>query len=417
MKNSSLGTKIIMAVITLAVLTYFGMQMFAYYTDPLTTSLAYSYQVENTIDLNGYVVRSERLLDETEGLVRVRRSEGERVSAGGTVAMTYADQASLNRQEEIESLNDRIEQLRYAQDAALGAEASLKLDAQITRNLLEYRQALAGNRLDVAEKRGGELRALVLKRDYSHADTENLAAQVERLEAQLKEMKSQAEGSVQRITSPESGLYSAVVDGYEAVLTPESIAAMLPSDLAAVRSDSAVKSDMGKLILGDTWYYAATVSAEEAEILSETKQLTLRFSKSIERTLDVTLEQISEEENGKVVVIFSSREYLAELTMLRQQSGQIVCGTVEGIRIPKEALRARKTTQDIDGTRTETEELGIYCMVGAEARFKPVEILYNGDGFALVRSTAPADREALKLRPGDEIVITAKNLYDGKVLA
>ena len=51
-----------------------------------------------------------------------------------------------------------------------------------------------------------------------------------------------------------------------------------------------------------------------------------------------------------------------------------------------------------------------------EARFKPVEVLYNGNGFLLVRANAPEDRENLRLRPGDEIIITANDLYDGKVV-
>ena len=51
-----------------------------------------------------------------------------------------------------------------------------------------------------------------------------------------------------------------------------------------------------------------------------------------------------------------------------------------------------------------------------EARFKPVEVLYNGSSFLLVRANAPADKEKLRLRPGDEVIITANDLYDGKVI-
>ena len=46
MKNSSLGMKILMAAVTLGVLAYFGFQAVRYFDDPLTTTLAYTYQVE-----------------------------------------------------------------------------------------------------------------------------------------------------------------------------------------------------------------------------------------------------------------------------------------------------------------------------------------------------------------------------------
>ncbi len=416
MKQSSLGTKLLMAAVTLAVLAYFGIQGFRYFSDPLTTTMAYSYQVEEGVDLSGYVVRQEQVLsNDASGLLRLQRGEGERVSAGGTVAVAYADQASLDRQGEMESLQVRIEQLKYAQEAALGSEASLKLDAQIMQSLLSYRGSLAADRLYDAEKQGGELRALVLKRDYTYSDTEDLSAQIGELEGQLKSLRSQAANSVRRITAPVSGLYSAVVDGYETVLTPAVLPELTPSRLAALRPDEAAKSQVGKLVLGDNWYYAASLRTAEAQTLQESRDLRLQFAKGVERELPVTVDAIGPEENGRVVVTFRGSSYLPQLTLLRQQSAQVVRTTHSGIRVPKEALRATRTLLNEDGTRTVEERLGIYCVVGKEARFKPVEVLYNGDGFLLVQA-GQVNSESSRLRPGDTVIITANDLYDGKVV-
>lgn len=426
MKNNSLGTKLLMAALTLAVLGYFGVQAFNYFSDPLTTTLVHSYQVEESVPLSGYVVRSERVLESgtTGSLLQLRRAEGERVSTGGTVAMVYADQASLDRQNEIAALEARVEQLQYAQEASLGSEASLKLDAQIMQSMVAVRSGLAQDRLDVAEDAGAELRTLIMKRDYTYSDTEDLSAQITELQTQLKSMKSQAAGSVRRITAPESGLYSAVVDGYETVLTPENLTTMTPSQLASVRADDTVRSEVGKLVLGDSWYYAAAMDTAAAEKLQDTaadleragKSLALHFSKSVERTLPVTVDALGPEENGRVVVIFKGRSYLPELTLLRQQSAEAVSSSLEGIRVPKEALRAQRITVDKEtGERTVTEEMGIYCVVGVEARFKPVEVLYNGDGFVLVRAGETQSSTRI-LRSGDEVIITANDLFDGKIV-
>ena len=296
----------------------------------------------------------------------------------------------------------------------------MKLHAQILSNLLAYRGYVAEDRLDMAEKKGSELRGLVLKRDYTYSDATDLSGEIAELEAQLKDLRSKAAGSVRTITASRTGLYSAVVDGYESVLTPESLAELTPSKLSAVRADSSVQSDMGKLILGDTWYYAATMSKSDAETLQKKQAqgigLTLQFSKSIERSLSVRLESVSEEENGRVVAVFKGRTYLAELTLLRQQGAKIIYKSESGIRIPKEALRAEKVTVNAEGERTTEQTMGAYCVVGMEARFKPVEVLYNGENFVLVRSTAGEDQEKLRLRHGDEVIITANDLYDRKVL-
>ena len=418
MKNSSFATKCLLLVVTLGILAYFGIQGLQYFSDPLTTTLAYNYQVEEGMDLSGYVVRREQVLaDEPSGLLRLQRSEGEKVSAGGTVALVYADQASLDRQQEIEELTGRMEQLQFAQEASVGSEVSLKLDAQIMRSLLNYRAELAAGRLDSAEEHETQLRSLVLKRDYTYSDTEDLSGQIAQLQGQLKELKAQAASSVRAVRAPVSGVYSAVVDGYETVLTPDQLADMTPSQLTSVQAEETSASRTGKLILGDSWYYAVTMSAQQAEALRDKGgTMTLRFAKGVEKDQTVTLYAVGPEEQGRVVVTFRGEYNMAQVTLLRRQSAQLIWRTVSGIRVPNEALRAANTKVDQDGNRTTVEGVGVYCVVGMEARFKPVEVLYSGDGFVLVRSTAASDQESLRLRHGDEIIISAKDLYDGKVV-
>lgn len=422
MKNNSLGTKVLMIAVTLALVAYFGIQAVRYFSDPLTTTLAYNYRVEETLSLSGFVVRDEVVLPEdSSGLLQIQREEGERVSDGGTVATVYSDQASLDRQKEIESLNARIEQLQYAREAAVGTEVAQKLDEQIRQSLLDYRAAVTAGRYRDAEKQGNDLRNQVLKRDYSGADTEDLDAQIAELQAEVKALRSQSAGSTRRISATEAGLYSAVVDGYETVLTPESLETLTPSALSGIKASNETTSNVGKLVLGKEWYYAAVVSADMAESLKKMEQqgdsLLLRFAKGVERDLSVSIHSIGEEENGRVVIVFAGDTYLSQLTLLREQSAQIIYGTVEGIRIPKEALRVvTKTQTDEDGTENETQVTGVYCVVGLEAGFKPVEILYTADHFVLVEPNPAADREGQRLRPGEEIIITARDLYDGKVV-
>ena len=74
MKNNSLGTKVLMAALTLALVAYFGIQAVRYFSDPLTTTLAYNYRVEESEHLSGFVVREEVLLpEENSGLLQIRR--------------------------------------------------------------------------------------------------------------------------------------------------------------------------------------------------------------------------------------------------------------------------------------------------------------------------------------------------------
>ena len=421
MKKRALGTKVLMAVITLALLAYFGMQGLRYFQDPFSTTLAYHYAVEESLSLSGYVVRQEQVLpDESSGLLQLVREEGERVSAGGVVAAVFADQASLDLQTEIADLTSRIEQLQYAQEAELGVEITQRLDNQIHHSILSYRSALEAGRFQDAEEQGETLRSQVLKRDYSVSGDEDLTTQLQELQSQRQTLQSQAAGSVRRITAPAAGLYSAVVDGYETVLTPESLADLTPPALESVTADESVQSNVGKLVLGETWYYAAVLTAEEEEELekaADAGELYLRFAQGVDTDLPVTLESIGPEENGQAVAILSGELYLSQLTLLREQSAQIIFSSVEGIRVPREAVRlVTETTENEDGTVTETTVTGVYCVSGREAEFKPVEVLYSNENFALVEADIASNQELLRLRPGDEVIINARDLYDGKVI-
>ena len=429
MKNSSLTSKLLAAALTLGVLAYFGVQIYRYVDDPFSTTLVYSYRVEDTLDISGYMVRQEQVLTgESGGLMRLQKNEGERVSTGGVIASVYADQASLDRQNEMETLNDRIAQLEYAQETMLGAEVTLKLDNQISRTLLDYRAALAAGRLDAAEGRGQELRSLVLKRDYTCSGTEDLSGQISELKTQLQTLRKQAASSVKTIKSPRSGLFSAVVDGYESVLTPECLDTLTPSGLDTLTAGE-IPANTGKLILGDSWYYAGTLSAKDAETLKNrsshmtgSERLYLRFTKNVDRDLEVELVSIGQEENGRCVAVFRGNTYLQELTLLRRQSAEIVLDSTDGIRVPRAALRS--AVREVTETDPETEEettkqvsvTGVYCVSGAKAVFKPVEVLYTGEDYAVVRTTADAEAEKLRLRPGDEVIVAARDLYDGKVI-
>ena len=428
MKNSSLISKLFMAAVTLGIFAYFGVQAYHYFDDPMLTTLAYTYQVEDSVEISGCMVRQEQVLTgDGGGLMQLRRSEGERVSTGGAVATVYADQASLDRQNEIESLTNRIDQQEYAQESILGAEVTLKLDSQIAQTLLDYRSAAAAGRLDTAETHGQELRSLVLKRDYTYSGTEDLTSQIQELKTQLKTLRSQAANSVKTIRSPRSGLFSAVVDGYESVLTPDMLSSLTPSALDKL-APADVPANTGKLILGDSWYYVATVSAQEAQTLQDGAarlgsgaSLHLRFTKNVDRDLEVKLVSVSAEENGRCVAAFQGSTYLQELTLLRRQSAEIILSTTEGIRVPRSALRV--TTQTVtekdedtgEETSKEVSVTGVYCVSGAKAVFKPVEVLYTGEEYAVVRSSGSSEKT--RLRSGDTVIAVARNLYDGKVVS
>ena len=331
------------------------------------------------------------------------------MGAGDTVAMIYRSADALRATQELETLRAQKEQLEYAASASSDAETALRLDTDIRDQILKVRAAFEGGSYSALDTLSDELKTTVLKREYAYSGGEDLASQLAELNAQISTLSGTASGGATRITAPVSGTYSAVADGYESVLTPESLNTMTPSQLSSVAPQS-VSTTVGKLIQGSTWYFAASVNASDAEGLKAGSSLTLRMASGVDFDLPVTLSRVSAEENGKCLLVVQSNRYLPYMTLLREQNAELILHEYDGLRIPKNALRV-----DENGVS------GVYCLVGRVAYFKPVNIVYQGGDYCLVtpgeiEAATESQASLYTLRANDEVIVSAGELYNGKVV-
>ena len=96
---------------------------------------------------------------------------------------------------------------------------------------------------------------------------------------------------------------------------------------------------------------------------------------------------------------------LADTLAMRVVTITVVADTRSGIRVPKQALYTEMT---------EEGEVRSYVFVrtGVQAEKKYVEILYEAEGFFLAAEATGAN----SLREGNEIIVSGKDLYDGKIM-
>ena len=428
MKQNNFVWKILAIAGIAGVLVYFAASIAGYLLDPLTTAVAYNYRSDQGITVSGYLIRDEEVLADNSGLVYVTREEGEKVSQGGDVAVVYHSQEGLEQAQRRAALEDQLEQLEYAQTVAAGGQAVLRLDSSIREGIFTLRQAVESEDYTAAGREAENLRALVLKRDFTYSGQDDLDVQIEALSAEIQSLRAVARSNSTTITTGQGGYYSSLVDGYEAVLTPDRLQEMTAAELMAVGSDSAVSSSVGKVIHGNRWYYAAAVEPEELGKLQEGDSVTLRFVSGLEKDVPMTVFRIGEEEsNGRCLLVLAADQYLSVTTLLRDQNAQVIFRSYDGIRVPSQAMRLLEVTftdEETGEERTETVS-GVYCRVGLIARFKPVEVIYQGEDYYLVAPSEEAmgwmdlgqsQRSIYTIRAGDEVIVTARDLYDGKVI-
>ena len=402
MRKTSPLMKILPIAVLAAVLFYFAVQLYNYLSDPVSTTLVTEGQAEDTIALNGWLLRDEEVLPAQSGTLSRERQEGDRVGVGQVLATVYADDGALQTVSQIETLELQLQQLQFALTSYLDPDAALKLDTSITGDILTLRQPLTGGDYTAADSDIAQLKAAVLKRDHPYTSQEEIETEIKAVEGQISSLKASLSGAA-TVTAKAAGTYSAVCDGYETVLTTAFLEDVTPGKLARLQP-AGTESSIGKLIYGDTWYYVVSLPEEQAAQLKALGTVTLRFAKGFDQNLRMQVANVSAAENGQAAVTLSCRKYLAQTTLLRHQAADVILRTYEGLRVPSNALRV-----------SEEGVTGVYCLDGVTAAFRPVTVLDQGQGYALVR---PADGAAdtRTLRAGDEVIASAGALHDGKVI-
>ena len=204
------------------------------FEDPFTTTYAYEYELNDSVETEGLIVRSEQVLTGGTGIIDVTRGEGEQVGIGQTVAMVYRDDQAQQAQEQQESLAMEITQLRYAIGQGGGVNSVAEIDQGIFQTLVDLRGSSAQNDFSALEDRVLEIKGSVLRREYSYGaelTEEDLTNRLSELTAEYSALQSQTYNAVTQITAPQAGTFSALVDGYETLVSPESVLQLTPSGL------------------------------------------------------------------------------------------------------------------------------------------------------------------------------------------
>lgn len=419
MKQGKPVITVAIAAIAVALVIYFGFYVAKVFSEPYTTALAYTYTSNDSAEAVGILVRQETVLPAQTGIVDVTRSEGEKVGVGQSVAQVYRDSQAQNNQADLEALADQIQLLEYSSDGG-GVDSAAKLDENILQAVTALHAASGVGDYNQLEDQARTLKSTVLKRGYVYGNglgAEELSQKLNDLKSQYAALKQQTSSSTSTIRAPQSGVFSTLVDGYETAVTPQTVFQLTPSSLSALLAGQGKEAGggMGKLITSTRWYFAAALPVSVAERLKEGSTATLRFSGDFDQDIDMRVDQVSEAEGDKSVVVFSTDRYLSQTTLLRQQTAELIFNSWSGLRIPKQALRMEKSTytDKETGQEVQNNRLGVYALLGGRAEFKTVEVVTEGDDYYVVRSTTD---ESDALRAGDEVIVRATELYNGQLL-
>lgn len=394
MKHSNFTLKLACYLIFAALLAWLALYTYQAMDNPYHTVPATSCSDRESVPLSGIVAREESVLYSVYDAVSIDLSEGQRVSAGGAVAQAYSNQDALLRAVRLSELEKEAGELNALLSAA-SAENSQQTDADIQAGIRSLRQAVRDRNFTQMENLSLTLQTQVFA---AFSAPNDIISRMKECNSEISTLQNSGTRASTPIPAPVSGLFSSTVDGWEE-LGYDDLRRIEPDALKSLMQEErkTPANALGKLVSGTRWYFAALMDAGEADDLRSQSKVQVVFGRYYGQQLTMKLEWISAEQDGVRTVLLSCGESMGEMLNMRRQEAELVLKEQSGLRVPRRGLHV-----DEDGNPC------VYVQTGLQAEKKLVTILQDFDDYYMVTSDT--------LRLGDQIIVSGKNLFEGKVV-
>ena len=405
MKQGATLTRGIILMLLLALIAYGIAAAFSALEKSTATVTAIAYEVGDGFQSTGFVVRDEQILKAPEGINVLLRTEGERVAKGEALAATFADEGAQEAQMRIDELEQELERIESVLGTLSTTQGSAGLDGQLQQELVSFTAQTVRGDLAAAGQSANSLKATVLRRFLDEEGRDAMRAQAQSLRSELASLRSRLAGAVTQSTAQRAGFFSGTTDGYDRILTVQTVSTISVSDYDEITrmKPEAPAGTLGRLITSPQWYYVCEARRTDLEGCKVGDWLSVEFAFDVYEPLRMRIERISDPVDERQILVLSCEDHMEQAARLRTQQADIILHTYQGVRVPKQAIYFDN----------ETGSAGVYVLVGAIARWKDVDIIYEAQDYYLVRQD---NSETSNLWAGDEVILTKQEIEDGKVV-
>lgn len=381
----------------------------SYIQAPVTTTTATPVTYEDVVDADAFIVRKETVYNTaSDGVLYSFAREGARVGKDHKIAGIYSSDVDETLLRELGTINEKIAELSSVVISESYTHDSGSVERRLLQLYSEIEQAAAVK--DV--KKVSECKAEI-ERIASGGVPSTNADKIAELSAEKAELESKVNAAHRDIISTVAGIYSTKLDGYENVLTVDSLEGMTVEKLKDIKpetvsdSEKSKKSDLDivtannavcKIIDNHEWYIMALVEKSGTENLKKGSRVSVRFEKLPGEVTEATVYAISNEPEGqeKAVLVLKSESYLEGAFSTRVSKVEIIKSSYTGFEVPIHAIRVQNGQN------------GVVVRVGGSDIFKPCRIVYNDEESGKAILKADTDDPNRQLRQFDMIVVGEK---------
>lgn len=406
---------IISAAISVLFISYIFYHLFSSSDNDVETSPAMLVTKSNTVSLEAYIVRDETVLSSSvPGGVNYLFSDGDRVGSGTVIANIFSGEGAEQLSDRILALDKEITILENSSvDENATRTDSKVIDSKINEIFYLIRDGLERGDTEYAIYRKDEFLTYLNKRQVLTQNVSGFEDQIVSLIREKETLSGQLVNLEEHITTETAGYFYSEVDGYENIFRVSDLNEMTLNTYADLvdsePEDFSSSLAIGKLVNSNEWYILSEISSNELKGFSEGASVQIRFPYNADAVVKATVYRVIRENDAdKSVLIFKTNTMPSDFKYLRKQSVQIIEDSFTGYKIPANAVRV------IDGVK------GVYVLSGNTVVFKEITVLTEVDGFFIVKEQPTYLEDEYyynKLGLYDNVIVSGKNLYDGKIIS
>lgn len=324
----------IIIIIFLICLLYNVVSLFI---NPSDTFMIENGKISSSDEAEGYIIRDEKLFqgeNYKNGISQIK-TEGQRVAKGDPIFRYYSN----NEQNLVKKISELDSQIQEAMEEGNNIYSSdiAVLEKQIEDNIQLI--ANTNNMSEITEYKKN-INSALTKKAKLVGDLSPSGSYIKKLISQRTKYEEKLNSGSEYIKSTVSGTVSYKIDGLEEILTPDSLENLTEDYLKSLNLKTGeivpTSEEKGKIVNNFYCYLATVISSEEANNAQINDNVKLKLSTGDE--VKASVEYISEQDNGKRLIVFKTTKCVDKLIDYRKISFDIIWWSADGLKVPNTSI-------------------------------------------------------------------------------
>ncbi len=367
--------------------------------------------IKETSNVIGVIYKDENVLNlSNDKIVKYINKDGTKVALNEKIAQIYNTNEDALKYENILTLKEELKNLEnFQNENSLNNLDFTTVNKQIYSQYEQFLKDINQKNLNHMKDNKNKLISYFNIRNSIINKKVNFSSSIEKIKNEIQKIEKTI-SMPKTIFSGESGYFVGSTDGLEEICSIKNINNLNLEEFEKFLEDFKKyknKKNNAKIITGSKVLFKTIIPTKDIVNKKIDNDYIIKFKESGDEIIGSLKESIINYNKKNSLAIFEIFQMNEKISKLRKIEAEIVFKEYEGFKIPKTAIH----TVDLKNS----SKTGVYVIEGILIKFKPIDIIFEDEDFAIC-SAKPKDKsdELKYLKNLDKIIVKGKDLYDNK---